>query len=59
MPMYAALGVAYTTDQPAAMQQGSRFDRKDNPYRQGGAVIRLERFMTMLDEDDNRVEIGL
>jgi hypothetical protein len=35
------------------------FDREDNLYRQGGAVIPLERFMTMLDGDDNRVEIRL
>lgn len=33
------------------------FDRENNPYRQGGAVIPLERFIAMLDTDRNRVEI--
>jgi cellobiose phosphorylase len=39
--------------------QALAFECEDNPYRQGGAVIPLERFMTMLDGDDNRVEIRL
>jgi cellobiose phosphorylase len=32
-------------------------DAEDNAYRPGGAVIPLERFMALLDTDDNRVEI--
>jgi cellobiose phosphorylase len=35
------------------------FDYEDNPYRPGGAVMPLERFMSMLDADDNRVEIEI
>jgi cellobiose phosphorylase len=37
--------------------KAAAFDREDNPYRQGGAVIPLERFIAMLDSDDNRVDI--
>ena len=37
--------------------QTAAFDREDNQYRQGGAVIPLPRFIAMLDADDNRVEI--
>jgi cellobiose phosphorylase len=33
------------------------FDRENNPYREGGAAIPLERFIAMLDTDRNRVEI--
>jgi cellobiose phosphorylase len=33
------------------------FDREANPYRLGGAVIPLSRFMSMLDASDNRVQI--
>jgi cellobiose phosphorylase len=35
------------------------FDREDNPYRQGGAVMPLERFVALLDGSENRVEIRL
>jgi cellobiose phosphorylase len=37
--------------------KAAAFDREDNRYREGGAVIPLERFIAMLDADDNRVEI--
>jgi 1,2-beta-oligoglucan phosphorylase len=37
----------------------AQFHHEDNPYRQGGAVMPLERFMGMLAADDNRVEIQL
>jgi cellobiose phosphorylase len=37
--------------------KAAAFDREENPYRQGGAVIPLERFIAMLDTDDNHVEI--
>jgi cellobiose phosphorylase len=33
------------------------FDYEENGYRQGGAVLPLERFMAMLEADGNRVEI--
>jgi 1,2-beta-oligoglucan phosphorylase len=37
--------------------KAAAFDREDNPYRQGGAVMPIDRFIAMLDADDNRVEI--
>lgn len=33
------------------------FDREHNPYRQGGAVLPLERFTAMLETGENAVEI--
>jgi len=33
------------------------FDYEDNTYRQGGAVMPLERFTALLEAGDNRVEI--
>jgi 1,2-beta-oligoglucan phosphorylase len=36
-----------------------QFDREDNRYRQGGAVMPLESFMAMLEADENSVEIRL
>jgi cellobiose phosphorylase len=35
------------------------FRREDNPYREGGALIPIERFMAMLDANENRVAIDL
>ena len=35
------------------------FDREDNRYRQGGAVVPLERFVELLDAQDNRVELEI
>jgi 1,2-beta-oligoglucan phosphorylase len=35
------------------------FEREDNRYRRGGAVIPLARFMALLDADENCVEIEL
>lgn len=32
-------------------------DYEDNPYRPGGAVLPLERFLSLLEADHNRVEI--
>jgi 1,2-beta-oligoglucan phosphorylase len=37
--------------------QAAQFDREDNAYRSGGAVIPLERFLAMLEAGANRVEI--
>jgi cellobiose phosphorylase len=39
--------------------KAAAFDREDNPYRQGGAVMPLERFVAMLDANENRVEIAV
>jgi len=39
--------------------QAAEFDREDNRYRQGGAVIPLPRFMAMLDAEENSVEIEI
>jgi cellobiose phosphorylase len=39
--------------------QPAAFDREDNQYRQGGAVIPLPRFIAMLETDENRVEIEI
>jgi cellobiose phosphorylase len=39
--------------------QAVPFDREDNRYRQGGAVIQLERFMALLGADGKRVEIEI
>jgi cellobiose phosphorylase len=39
--------------------QAADFDREDNRYRQGGAVIPLARFMAMLDAEENSVEIEI
>jgi 1,2-beta-oligoglucan phosphorylase len=39
--------------------KAAQFDHEDNAYRPGGAVMPLERFMAMLEADDNRVEIHL
>ena len=33
------------------------FEHERNAYRQGGAVLPLERFMALLDAEDNRVEV--
>jgi cellobiose phosphorylase len=35
----------------------AQFDYQDQPYRDGGAILPLERFMAMLRPDGNRVEI--
>jgi 1,2-beta-oligoglucan phosphorylase len=35
------------------------FERESNPYRRGGAVLPLERFMPLLGADQNRVELTL
>lgn len=35
------------------------FEREDNRYRQGGAVIQLERFLALLNADGNRVEVEI
>lgn len=37
--------------------KAASFDIESNIYRQGGAVLPLERFMAMLEAADNRVEI--
>jgi cellobiose phosphorylase len=34
-------------------------DREANPYRQGAALIPLERFLALLDARDNRVEVTI
>ncbi|MET0389695.1 MAG: hypothetical protein ABW321_27225, partial [Polyangiales bacterium] len=39
--------------------QPTVFTREDNPYRQGGAVIPLDHFLSLLGLDDNRVEIAI
>ena len=39
--------------------QALQFDREENPYRQGGAVMPLERFMGLLGPDGNRVEVEI
>lgn len=35
------------------------FAREGNPYRQGGAMLPLDRFTALLDSSENRVEIGV
>jgi hypothetical protein len=35
------------------------FTVEDNKYREGGAVIPTERFLEMMDQQDNIVEIQL
>ena len=39
--------------------QALPFEREDNRYRNGGAVIPLEHFMTLLSADGNRVEVEI
>ena len=47
---------------PKAISMNSKaieFTVEDNPYRRGGAVIPADRFLAMLDQQDNVVEIQL
>jgi cellobiose phosphorylase len=39
--------------------KAAAFAREHNPYRQGGAVIPFDHFMSTLDADDNRVELEI
>ncbi|MDB4977077.1 MAG: hypothetical protein JWN48_5418 [Myxococcaceae bacterium] len=39
--------------------QAVPFEREDNRYRKGGAVLALEGFMALLGADDNRVELHI
>ena len=39
--------------------KAAQFDREPNPYRRGGAVMPLERFLALLDADENMVEVAL
>jgi cellobiose phosphorylase len=35
------------------------FDREENRYREGGAAFELERFMALLGDEENRVELWI
>jgi cellobiose phosphorylase len=37
----------------------AKFDREANPYRDGGAVLSLQDFVSMLDADENTVELDV
>jgi 1,2-beta-oligoglucan phosphorylase len=39
--------------------RAAAFTREDNPYRQGGAALPLQHFMSWLDAGDNWVEIEI
>ncbi|HTV23726.1 MAG TPA: hypothetical protein VMG12_33780 [Polyangiaceae bacterium] len=58
------LAVSYHVDGPgfgprAVSVNGNpvSFERDDNPYRSGGVRLPLDRFLALLDADDNRVEV--
>ena len=36
-----------------------KFTYENNKYRKGGAVIPTERFLAMLNQQDNKVEVHL
>lgn len=54
---YRVRGAGYGPRSIAINGKTTAFEREHNPYREGGAVMPLDRFVELLDLDDNHVEI--
>ncbi len=57
--LYSVKESAFSPKKITINGQSVKFNIEDNKYRKGGAIIPMDLFLRLLDQKENRVEIGL